>query len=162
MFTRTGLLRSASSSSLYIEALLERTQCAHPDWRHRPTKADRERDGRHERRVNMVVPIGWLVGGDDVAARLGQSRSMVIRGAVSVGLKAYLAAGISVPVDCRAEPRSSRRATRYAGTFHAVWHVVNGLTANIEALPGFRDDLDLGRSGDAHLQEAARGALDRR
>ena len=35
----------------YIEAFLERAQFAHPPWERWPTREDRERDGRHERRV---------------------------------------------------------------------------------------------------------------
>ena len=39
--------------------------------------------------------------------------------------------------------RRYRVGGRNAGTLHAVWHVVNGLTDSIEELPGFFDlDMD--------------------
>ena len=99
----------------YVAALLERARYVHPAYQGRPSRAAREQSGRHERRISLVAPIGWVVDVDEVAARLDQSRSMVIRGAVAYGLKAYLAAGGVAPEEASPPAAADRPVTGAGG-----------------------------------------------
>ena len=80
-------------SDEYLRGMRERIEYVHPPFQKRPAEADRERTGPCDSSVSLAVPGEWKAEVDAAAAMLGQSRSMVIRGAVDWGLEPYLKAG---------------------------------------------------------------------